>query len=226
MKIEIWSDIMCPFCYIAKRKFEKALAQFPHPKDLQVVWHSYQQQPELQHDPDKDIFDFLVEVEGMSRDQAIQMNTQVTTIARNVGLDYHFNDIVVANTLDAHRLIKLAALHGLQEEAVERLFAAYFTEAKNLEDHETLLQLGTDIGLEENDIQQMLSTDAFVQEVKDDQHLAEELDIETVPFFSLNRQYGISGLQPTEMFLQALQKVWLEEHPDKGPVDVQRKKTS
>jgi predicted DsbA family dithiol-disulfide isomerase len=226
MKIEIWSDIMCPFCYIAKRKFEKALAQFPHPEDVEVQWHSYQQHPELQHDPGKDIYDFLVEVENMSRDQAIQMNAQVTTIARNVGLDFHFNDIVVANTLDAHRLLQLAALHGLQEEAVEHLFAACFTEAKNLEDPKTLLQLGTDIGLEGNDIQQMLSTDAFVQEVKEDQLLAKELDIEAVPFFSLNRQYGISGPQPTEMFLQAFQKVWLEEHPDKGPADVQRKKTS
>lgn len=224
MKIDIWSDITCPFCYIGKRKLEKAMAQFPHTKDVKIVWHSYQVYPDIQYEEGRDINDFLIEKEGMTPDQAIQLNTQITTMARKFGLDYNFNERVMVNTQDAHRLSKLAASHGMQGEAVERLFAAHFTEGRNLEDHDTLLELGTEIGLKEEDIQEMLSSDRFVQEVTDDQETAEELDIETVPFFAINRKFGISGPQPVEVFLQALRKVWLDEHPDKGPTDVKRKK--
>lgn len=224
MKIDIWSDITCPFCYIGKRKLEMAMAQFPHTGDVKIVWHSYRAHPDIQYEEGRDIHDFLIGKEGMTPDQAIQLNTQITTMARKFGLDYNFNDRVMVNTLDAHRLSKLAAVHGLQGEAVERLFAAHFTEGRNLEDHDTLLELGTETGLKEQDIKEMLSSDRFVQEVTDDQEAAEKLDIETIPFFAINRKFGISGPQPVEVFLQALQKVWLDEHPNKGPVDVKRKK--
>lgn len=224
MKIDIWSDITCPFCYIGKRKLEKAVAQFPHAEDVKIVWHSYQVHPDVQYEEGRDINDFLINKEGMTPDQAIQMNTQVTTMARKFGLDFNFNDRIMVNTLDAHRLSKLAAVHGLQDEAVERLFAAHFTEGRNLEDHKTLLELGSETGLQKDEVKEILSSDRFMQELTDDQEMAEEMDIDTVPFFAINRKYGISGPQPVEVFLQALQKVWLDEHPGKGPADVKRKK--
>lgn len=224
MKIDIWSDITSPFCYIAKRKLEMAMEQFPHSDDVKIVWHSYQAHPDIQYEEERDIHDFLIEKEGMTPDQAIQLNTQVTTMARKFGLDYNFNDRIMVNTQDAHRLIRLATVHDLQAEAVERLFAAHFTEGRNLEDHETLLQLGAEIGLKEDDIHEMLNSDRFLQEVKEDQEVAEELDIETIPFFTINRKYGISGPQPVEVFLQALQNIWLDEHPGKKMRDVKKKK--
>jgi len=147
MKIEIWSDIMCPFCYIGKRRFENALNQFDHKKDVQVKWRSYQLDPDLKYVPNKTIHEVLADKKGFTKEEAKQMNQRVTEMARQEGLTYNMDKVIPANTLDAHRFTHLAAKHNLQDKAEERLFLAYFTEGKNISDRETLLQLGKEIGL-------------------------------------------------------------------------------
>jgi predicted DsbA family dithiol-disulfide isomerase len=213
MKVEIWSDIMCPFCYIGKRKFENALQQFAQQDQVEVVWHSYLLDPEMQQVPGKSIHEVLGEKKGWSAQQARQMNDQVTAMAREVGLVYNLDQAVPANTFSAHRLIHLAKNHGLQDQAEESLFRAYFTEGKNIQDTDTLVQLGQEIGLAEAEIRQVLAGDAFADEVQRDLYEARQIGVRGVPFFVLNQKYAVSGAQPSAVFLQALNQVWEEEKP-------------
>ncbi|WP_460994857.1 DsbA family oxidoreductase [Spirosoma harenae] len=210
MEVEIWSDVMCPFCYIGKRKFEEGLAQFAHKNDVKVTWKSFQLNPAMKTEPGKNINQYLAEVKGWSLDQAQQMNDRVTAMAREVGLDYHFDQAVVANSWDAHRFVQLAKSHGLGDAAEERLFRAYFTEGKNTADHTTLVELGTDIGLEASEVKQVLASDAYTTEVRQDLYEAQQLGIRGVPFFVLNRRYAVSGAQPSETFQGALETAWAE----------------
>lgn len=211
MKIDIWSDIMCPFCYIGKRKFEMALEQFAHKNEVQVEWHSYQLQPDLQHEPGKDTYTSLSESKGISKQRAKEMIGHVTEMAKAEGLVYNFDNVQPANTFDAHRLTHLAASHGVQNEAEEQLFIAHFTEGKNIQDHETLVEIGVKAGLEAQDIRTMLASDTYAYEVKLDIQDAGNMGVSGVPFFVIDRKYGISGAQPTELFLNALQQAWQEQ---------------
>jgi predicted DsbA family dithiol-disulfide isomerase len=213
MKVEIWSDIMCPFCYIGKRKFENALQQFAQKDQVEVVWHSYLLDPEMQHVPGKSVHEVLGEKKGWSPQQARQMNDQVTAMAREVGLAYNLDQAVPANTFSAHRLTHLAKKHGLQQEAEERLFSAYFIEGKNIQDTDTLVQLGLETGLPEAELRQVLASDAFAEAVRQDLYEARQIGVRGVPFFVLNQKYAVSGAQPSEVFLQALNQVWEEEKP-------------
>ena len=210
MKVEIWSDIMCPFCYIGKRKFELALNQFENKKDIEIEWRSFQLNPHMKTDPNKNINQYLAEIKGWPLDQAKKMNERVTTMAREVGLHYNFDKAVVANSFDAHRLIQLAKKHGKGDAAEEALFKAYFTEGKNIADHPTLVEIGSELGLDKNEVAQMLRSDLFSREVERDVHHAEEYGARGVPFFVLNGKYGVSGAQSPEVFLQALEKSYPE----------------
>src|SRR5690606_35924856 len=146
MKIEIWSDVMCPFCYIGKRKFEQAMAQFPHKDKVQDVWKSFQLSPDMQTDTGKSIHEFLAAHKGISLQEAKKMNDYVTQMAKQVGLTYDFDKSVVANSFNAHRFAHFAKQHGKQEDAEELLFRSYFTDGKNIDDYATLIQLGNEIG--------------------------------------------------------------------------------
>lgn len=210
MKVEIWSDVMCPFCYIGKRKFERALEQFPDKKDVQVIWKSFQLDPTLKTDPTKSVSQLLAEKKGWSFEQSKQMNDHVTNLAKEVGLTYHFDKAVVANSFDAHRLSHLAARHNLQDAAEERLFAAYFTEGENTADHETLVRLGTDIGLDADEVRHMLASDQYGDDVHRDMIQAQKLGARGVPFFVLSGKYAVSGAQESKTFSQALDKSWQE----------------
>ncbi len=148
MKVEIWSDVMCPFCYIGKRRFENALEQFPDKGQIEVVWKSFQLNPAMKTEPGKNINEYLAETKGWTLSYARQMNDYVTNMAKEVGLHYDFDKAIVANSFDAHRLIQLAKDNGKGDAMEEKLFKAYFTEGKNMADHETLIQLGTEIGLD------------------------------------------------------------------------------
>lgn len=132
MKVDIWSDIMCTFCYIGKRKLEGALKNFDHADEVEIVWHSFQLDPTMTAQPGKDVYTYLAERKGQSRDWSVQMHRQVVNMAADAGLEYNFDHAVIANSLDAHRLIQLAKTHGLGDVAEERLFRAYFTKAKTL----------------------------------------------------------------------------------------------
>lgn len=208
MKIEIWSDVACPFCYIGKRRFETALAEFEHRDEVEVIWKSFQLDPEAQYSPGQTIYDHLAERKGWSPAQARETSAHVTEMARGEGLHYDFDHLVPANTFDAHRLAHLAAQHGWQDQAEERLFTAYFTEGKNIADPAVLGQLGVEIGLKSSEVSQMLASEEGSAAVQADIAEAQVLGIRGVPFFVFNRQYTVSGAQASGGFLQALQQAW------------------
>jgi predicted DsbA family dithiol-disulfide isomerase len=210
MKIEIWSDVMCPFCYIGKRKFERALAQFPQKEQVDIVWKSFQLNPYLVTDPSKNTTAHLAESKGWTLDYAKGMTNHVTQVAEQVGLHFDFDKAVVANSFDAHRFSAFAKTKGCQDAAEEALFKAYFTEGKNTADHATLMQLGENIGLNAAEIKEMLDSDAFSDEVKRDIHEAQQLGIRGVPFFLLEEKYAVSGAQDSAVFLQALTQTYKE----------------
>ncbi|MBP7282172.1 MAG: DsbA family oxidoreductase [Leptospiraceae bacterium] len=204
MQVEIWSDIMCPFCYIGKRKFEAALEKFPKKDEVKITWKSYQLDPNIKFQPDKDIYTYLAEAKGQSREWSIKMHENVVNMAKSVGLEYNFDKAVVANSFDAHRVIQLAKKHGLGDAIEEKLFKAYFTEGKNFADHETLTTLGEEVGLNREEILEVLSGDALADNVKSDIEEGMQLGLRGVPFFVFNRKIGVAGAQDTEIFLQAL----------------------
>ncbi len=211
MTIDIWSDIMCPFCYIGKRKLETALQQFPHKDKINIVWHSFQLDPTIESLPGTDLYSYLAERKGQTRDWSVKVHQQLVETAKQEGLTYNFDKAVIANSFNAHRLIQLAKTKGLGDAAEERLFKAYFTEGENVSDTNTLIELGSDIGLDEAAIKHMLESEAFAQEVTDDIEKAKSYGISGVPFFVLNNKYGISGAQPAEIFLNSLQQAWDED---------------
>ncbi|HEY9487817.1 MAG TPA: DsbA family oxidoreductase [Chryseosolibacter sp.] len=210
MKIDIWSDIRCPFCYIGKRKFENALEQFPHRDKVEVVWHSFQLDPQLKTQPGIHVYDYLAKIKGMNREQTVQMHDHVTQAATEVGLTFDFDKAIVANSFDGHRLIQLAKAKGLANEAEEALFYAHFSEGKNIDDHDALLEIGRAIGLQEDDIKAVLNSNDFSQEVNQDEATARSIGIRGVPFFILNDKFAISGAQSPDVFLRALEKAWQE----------------
>jgi len=210
MNVEIWSDVMCPFCYIGKRKFEYALNEFAHKEQVNIVWKSFQLNPDMKTEPGKNINQYLADIKGWSLDEARRMNDRVTAMASEVGLSYDFDKAVVANSWDAHRLIQLAKQNGLGDAAEERLFRAYFTEGLDTADQATLLELGTEIGLASADVQQMLQSNQFADAVSQDVYEAQQVGARGVPFFVLNRQYAVSGAQQPETFLGALNTAWSE----------------
>lgn len=217
MRIEIWSDIVCPFCYIGKRRFENALAQFPHRDAVEVEWKSFQLQPHAQTDPNVKIDEWLAREKGWPLAHAKQMNARVTAMAAEAGLEYHLDRAVVANTFRAHGMLHFAKAHGKQNEAKERLLRAYFTESKNIDDLTMLAELGREVGLDAEALTAALATGAYDREVRADIDEAHSLGISGVPFFVLDRKYGVSGAQEEAVFLQALSQAfaeWRQNHPE------------
>lgn len=210
MKVEIWSDVMCPFCYIGKRKFEAALAQFKHRDKVEVIWKSFQLQPDLVTDPSKNTLEHLAENKGWSMEQTRQITTNVVNMAAEVGLHYNFDKAVVANSFDAHRISHLAKSKGKGNEFEEVLFSAYFIEGKNTADHETLAELAASVGLNKQEALVVLATDAYAADVRNDIYESQQVGVRGVPHFVLGDKYAISGAQPTELFLQALNQTWNE----------------
>jgi predicted DsbA family dithiol-disulfide isomerase len=208
MQVEIWSDIMCPFCYIGKRKFEEALAQFPEKDKIELTWKSYQLSPDMKTDSSKSINQFLAEHKGISVQEAKRMNDYVTEMAKKVGLEYHFDKTMVANSFNAHRFAHYAKEAGKQDEAEEKLFSAYFTEGKNLDDFSTLIGIGTEIGLDSVGLQTALENGHYADEVRKDIAEAEEIGVQGVPFFVFNQKYAVTGAQDSKVFLQALERAY------------------
>jgi predicted DsbA family dithiol-disulfide isomerase len=211
MKVEIWSDVMCPFCYIGKRRFENALAQFPQKDNVEVEWKSFQLNPELANNSRQSVHEYLAERKGWTLSYAKQLNDQVTGMAAEVGLQYNLDKAVVANSFDAHRFSHLAAKHGLGDAAEESLFRAYFTEGKDVSDREVLVQLGTAIGLDAEEVRTTLSGNSYAREVQQDIAEAAALGARGVPFFVIDRKYAVSGAQPEEVFLNALRQSFSEK---------------
>lgn len=222
MKVEIWSDVMCPFCYIGKRRFENALQQFPYKSEIEIVWKSFQLNPGMKTQPGKNINQYLAETKGWTLDYAKKMNEQVTNMAKEVGLQYDFDKAVVANSFDAHRLIQLAKANGKGDEMEERLFKAYFTEGRNTADHETLILLGTEIGLDPLTIKTLLDSNVYADKVEQDIYEAQQIGVGGVPYFVFNDRYAVPGAQASETFSGALNKAWEEWEKEKSTLDAKR----
>jgi predicted DsbA family dithiol-disulfide isomerase len=216
MKVEIWSDIMCPFCYIGKRHYEAALKQFEYRDNVETEWKSYQLDPSIPREfhEKTNVFDYLAKRKGITRQQSEDMHKHVTEMAKNAGLDYRFDRAIVANSFRAHRIIQLAKTKGFGDQIEELFFRSYFTEGKDLGNDETLVNIGKEAGLNETEIRDELKNNAFSEAVDADIEEANNVGVRGVPFFVFNRKYGISGAQPIEAFLETFQKSyedWLKE---------------
>lgn len=210
MKIEVWSDIMCPFCYIGKRRFEEALNSFPHKDNVQVEWKSFLLNPEMETDPGKNLHEFLAAHKGIPLEEAREMNAYVSRMAEASGLTYNLDNAIPANSFNAHRLLHFAKQHGRQAEAGEMLFSAYFTEGQNIDDAGTLLAIASKAGLDAAEFAKAMGEGAFAQEVVTDMQEAQDLGVRGVPFFVFNRKYAVSGAQETNAFLEVLERAYAE----------------
>lgn len=207
MKIEIWSDIMCPFCYIGKRHLEAALSAFPD-EQFEIEWKSFQLDPSIIPQPDKNVYEYLAERKGMSVEESKQMHAGVVARAAEAGLDYHFEKAVISNSFTPHRLIQLAKTKGLGDAMEETFFKAYFTEGRDLNNPETLMELCVRAGLNAPDVKMVLEDEnMFADAVKNDISEAQQIGVRGVPFFVFDRKYAVSGAQPIEHFEETIQTV-------------------
>ncbi|TQR21513.1 DsbA family oxidoreductase [Psychrobacillus vulpis] len=211
MKIEVWSDFVCPFCYIGKRRLEEALQQAGFSSQAEVEFKSFELDPNTPKVSDKSIYEELAGKYGTTVEAAKQMTEGVAEQARTVGLEYNFDTMKPANTLDAHRLVKWASDQGKAKEANELLLHSYFIESKEIGKHDILLDLIESIGLSREEADKVLNSDAYLTEVQADIARAGQIGVRGVPFFVLNDKYAISGAQPLESFVGALNKVAEEE---------------
>ncbi len=210
LKIQIWSDIMCPFCYIGKRRIEGALANFEHSNNVEIEWKSFQLDPNFQSTSNDNMVEHLAAKYGKDASWAQGMLDNMTQNAKDSGLDFHFEKSILANSHNAHRLLHLAKKHQLGNELKEQLLKAYLTDGKNVNDLETLSTLGQLVGLDKNAVEEALHSDAFSNEVKQDIAMAQQIGVQGVPFFVFDNKYAVSGAQTEEIFLDTLKKAWDE----------------
>lgn len=216
MKIEIWSDVVCPWCYIGKRRIESALAAFPHADEVEVHWRSYQLDPGAPTEPTTGTAEMLAKKYGQSPAGVQQMQDRVEAVAAEEGLLYRLSETLHLNTVDAHRLIHLAHAEGgdaLQGQVKEALLAAYFTEARNVADHAVLRDVAVSAGLDPARVDEVLGSTEYAADVQADIDQAQAYGATGVPFFVVDQKYGVSGAQPTEVFTQVLERAWSERHP-------------
>ncbi|MBL7965296.1 MAG: DsbA family oxidoreductase [Flavobacteriales bacterium] len=210
LTIDVWSDVVCPFCYIGKRELDNALARFPHRDEVRVVWRSFELDPSAPDRDPLDMYDMLARKYGRTREQAKDMVKSVVDRAATLGLKYNMDIAVVGSSFHAHRLLQFAKTKGLGDAAKERLFKAYFCEGVHLADRQELLRLAKEVGLDHAEAKRVIESDAFTAEVRADEAEAQRLALRGVPFFVLDGRYGISGAQDSNVFLNALRKVWEE----------------
>jgi predicted DsbA family dithiol-disulfide isomerase len=208
MQVEIWSDIACPWCYIGKRRFEAALAQFEHRGEVTVTWRSFELDPDAPLERLGDRAERLAEKYGMTVEQAREAERSLTQTAAGDGLEFHFEIARSGNTFDGHRIVHLAAAYELQDAMKERLLRAYFTEGELIGDHATLQRLAVEVGLAEDEVAATLASDRYAGDVREDERTASAFGISAVPTFVLDRALGASGAQPPEALLELLREGW------------------
>ena len=208
MRIEIWSDVVCPWCYIGKRNLEAALAEFPHADQVTVEWRSFELDPTTPAQIGLSMDEVLERKYGMSPDEAATANRQMTELAAGVGLEYHLDRVRIGNTFDAHRLLHLATHEGRGGELKERLLRAYFTEGRSVSDPAALTDLAAEVGLDRARVGAVLASDEYADEVRADEARAVELGSTGVPFFVLDGRFGVPGAQPPDVLLRLLHRVW------------------
>jgi len=217
--VEVWSDVVCPWCYVGKRRFEAALSRFAHRDQVEVRWRSFQLDPTTVSataraaGPSDDHARVLAAKFGMPLPQAVSMLEELSATAAAEGLDFHPEVQVPANTLDAHRVLHLAAERGVQGAVKERLLLAHFTQGEALGDAETLVRLAAEAGLDPDEVRTVLAGDRYADAVHADVAEASALGARGVPFFVVDRRYGVAGAQPAEQFLAVLEQAWAERVP-------------
>ena len=213
VQVEIWSDVVCPWCYVGKRRFEAALAAFPHRDEVQVRWRSFELDPSAPAERTGDYAAHLAQKYRRSRDEAQGMLDSMTATAAGEGLDFRFDRARPGSTFAAHQLLHLAHERGVQDALEERLFRAVFTEGEPVGDPEALVRLGVEAGLDEAEARAALADGRYADAVRADEQDAQRLGISGVPFFVVERRYGVSGAQPAEAVLQVLERAWSDAHP-------------
>lgn len=206
MSVEIWSDVMCPFCYIGKRRLEEALRSLPHKEQVEVKWNSFQLYPNLEYDPQRDTYSHLAQIKGQTREWSVLIHNKLTQTARGMGLEYNFDKAKITDSFDAHRLVQLAKKYNRTNEMEERLFKAYFTDGELISDHATLIRLAEETGLPKEEAAQVLASDRYGAEVQRDAAEARRLGANAVPFFVMNGKYAIMGAQDPQVFKETLHK--------------------
>lgn len=213
MKLEIWSDVVCPWCYVGKRQMEAALARFDHRSEVDIVWRSFELSPDSPRHVGLPMTQILQHKYGMSAEQAGAANDRITRLAAGLGLEYRLDKAQAGNTFDAHRLIHLAGETGRADAMKERLFAAYFTEGQAVGDPDTLVALAGEVGIDTDLARATLEGDRFAVEVRHDEARAAALGVSGVPFFVVDEVCAVSGAQGEEVILRALEEAWSASHP-------------
>jgi predicted DsbA family dithiol-disulfide isomerase len=226
LSVDIWSDIVCPWCYIGKRRFEAALAKFSHAADVEVTFHSFELDPRSVRIHEGNHVDYLTKKFRIAPAQAQQMIDRVTQNAADAGLAFQLDKARGGNTFDAHRLLHFAKEHGKQAELKERLMRAYFMEGQSIGEHDVLAKLAAEVGLADADARSVLASGRFTDEVRGDEQLAAELGIQGVPFYVFGGRLAVSGAQPSELMLQVLERAWNESASaaPHGEQDAQRER--
>ncbi|WP_437735670.1 DsbA family oxidoreductase [Sorangium sp. So ce1335] len=219
LRIDIWSDIACPWCYVGKRRLEAALARFPHRDAVEIAWRAFELDPTAKRVLDAEVSYAarLARKYGTSVARAEGMIRQMTDVAAADGLDFHFEKVRPGNTFDAHRVLHLAAERGVQDAVKERLLRAYMTEGEAIGEPEVLARLAGEAGLDPAEVRAALAGDAFAAEVRADEAEARAIGVTGVPFFAFGGRYGVSGAQPAEALLGVLQRAWDEAADEPDP---------
>ncbi|HEY6760852.1 MAG TPA: DsbA family oxidoreductase [Baekduia sp.] len=213
MELEIWSDIACPWCYVGKRRMEAAVAEFEHADDVNVTWRSFELDPSAPAERSGRHTELIARKYGRTVQEVEGMNAQLTAVAAGAGIDMELSQIRSGNTFDGHRVIHLAAEHGLQDAMKERLMHAYFTEGALISDHDTLIALATEVGVPEAAVREALLTERYAEDVRADERDATSAGISAVPCFVIDRKFGASGAQDPSILLDFLRHGWSERQP-------------
>ena len=219
MHVEIWSDIACPWCYVGKRRFEAALAGYEHRDEVAVTWRSFELDPQAPAQRDEDGAEHLAQKYGTSRAEALAMQARMTETAAGDGLRFRFDIARGGNTFDAHRIVHLATAHGAQDAMQERIMRAYLSEGELISDHATLERLAIEVGLPGDEVRDVLSSERFAAEVREDERTAARIGISAVPFFVVDRAIGASGAHPPEQLLELLRQARTANPPATATAD-------
>lgn len=207
MKIEVWSDFVCPFCYIGKRHLEMALENYENRNEVEVIFKSFELSPNAKKKYEGNIHEIIAAKYGISLEQATANNNRIVAQAKSIGLNYNFDTLMPTNTFDAHRLLHFAKVKGNMDVLAEQIFKAYFVDSKDISNHEILATLALEVGMDKNEAIGVLNSGQFTDEVRADERLAHENNISSVPHFIINGQYVVSGAQPPEVFLKILREL-------------------
>jgi len=210
MQVEIWSDVVCPWCYLGKRRFERALESFGHAGEVTVVYRSFELDPQAPPGVTTPMADVLASKYRMTPEQAERTQREMEQRAADDGLEFHMDQLVSGNTRDAHRLLQLARERGVQADLDERLHRAYFTERGSIFGHEALADLAADVGLDRDEALTVLTEQRYTDEIETDEAMAQAIGASGVPLFVIDRRYGIAGAQPAELITQTLDQAWAE----------------